>query len=131
VSAWLWLLVGLGAAVALWLLLVGALLAFGRKEDARELAAFIPDCIVLIKDLLGDPRVPHRAKLMLISLLVYLMIPFDLVPDFIPVVGYLDDAILVTAVVAYVVRLTGRDVVEELWRGSERGLRAVLRLTGA
>jgi uncharacterized membrane protein YkvA (DUF1232 family) len=131
VSAWLWLLVGLGAAVALWLLLVGALLAFGRKEDARELAAFIPDCIVLIKGLLGDPRVPHRAKLMLISLLVYLMIPFDLVPDFIPVVGYLDDAILVTAVVAYVVRLTGRDVVEELWRGSERGLRAVLRLTGA
>ena len=68
---------------------------------------------------------------MLIALLVYLATPFDLVPDFIPVVGQLDDVILVAAVATYVVRLSGRDVVEELWSGSERGLRAVLRLTRA
>ena len=129
VSSWYWLPIGVGAAVALWLLLVGALLAFGRKEDARELLAFIPDCVILVKRLLGDPRVPHRAKAVLISLFVYLVMPFDLVPDFIPVVGQLDDAIVVAVVLAYVVRLAGRDVVEELWTGSDRGLRVVLALT--
>ncbi|TMK33916.1 MAG: DUF1232 domain-containing protein [Actinobacteria bacterium] len=128
-NPWLWLPIGLGAAVALWLVLVGALFTFGRKEDARDLAAFIPDCVILVKRLLGDPRVPWRAKLVLILAFVYLVIPFDLVPDFIPVAGQLDDAILLAAVLAYVVRLAGREVVEELWTGSERGLRVVLALT--
>jgi uncharacterized membrane protein YkvA (DUF1232 family) len=129
VSPWLWLLIGVGAAIALWLLLVGALFAFGREEDARELAAFIPDCAILVKRLLGDRRVPRRAKLVLVALVAYLVMPFDLVPDFIPVAGQLDDAILVAAVLAYVVRLAGREVVEDLWTGSERGLRVVLSLT--
>ena len=128
-TPWLWVLVGLGVAVALWLLLVGALFAFGRKEDARELLAFIPDCVILVKRLLGDPRVPRRAKVMLVALVGYLAMPFDLVPDFIPVAGQLDDAILVAAVLAYVVRTAGREVVEELWTGSERGLRVLLAFT--
>src|SRR5881392_1173061 len=130
-TPWLWVLVGLGVAAALWLLLVGALLAFGRKDDARELLAFIPDCVILVKRLLGDPRVPQRAKVMLVALVGYLAMPFDLVPDFIPVAGQLDDAILVAAVLAYIVRTAGRDVVEELWTGSERGLQTVLRLARA
>jgi len=130
-SAWAWLGIGLGATLALWLLLVGALFALGRKEDARELLAFIPDCVILVKRLLGDPRVPRRAKVMLVALVGYLAMPFDLVPDFIPVAGQLDDAILVAAVLAYVVRRAGREVVEELWTGSQRGLSAVLRLTRA
>jgi uncharacterized membrane protein YkvA (DUF1232 family) len=85
--------------------------------------------VILVKRLLGDPGVPRRAKLALIALLAYLVMPFDLVPDFIPVAGQLDDAILVAAALAYVVRVAGRDVVEDLWSGSERGLRAVLVLT--
>ena len=129
VSPWLWLVVSLGAVVALWLLLVGALLAFGRKEDARELLAFIPDCVILVKRLLGDRRVPRRAKLALVALLAYLVMPFDVVPDFIPVAGQLDDAILAAALLAYVVRVAGREVVGELWPGSDRGLRLVLSLT--
>src|SRR5438093_5450234 len=128
-SAWAWLGIGLGATLALWLLLVGALFALGRKEDARELLAFIPDCVILVKRLLGDPRVPRRAKVILVALVGYLAMPFDLVPDFIPVAGQLDDAILVAAVLAYIVRTAGRDVVEELWTGSVRGLRVVLALT--
>ena len=71
---------------------------------------------------------PQRAKVVLISLFVYLVMPFDLVPDFIPVVGQLDDAILLAAAFSYVVRLAGRDVVRELWTGSERSLRLVLAL---
>ncbi|MEP6892808.1 MAG: DUF1232 domain-containing protein [Gaiellaceae bacterium] len=102
---------------------------FGRRGDAREVARFIPDCIVLLKRLLGDPRVPRRAKIAVALLIPYLALPFDLVPDFIPVVGQLDDAIFVAAAVAYVVRRAGRDVVEELWPGSNRGLQIVLALT--
>jgi uncharacterized membrane protein YkvA (DUF1232 family) len=118
----------LGATLALWLLLVVVLLVLGRRRDARDVARFIPDCIVLCKRLLRDPRVPRRAKIALALLIPYLALPFDLVPDFIPVAGQLDDAILVAAAIAYVARRAGREVVAELWPGSERGLQVVLGL---
>jgi uncharacterized membrane protein YkvA (DUF1232 family) len=128
-SVWQWLGVALGATIALWSLLVAALLALGRRRDAREVARFIPDCIVLFKRLLQDGRVPRRAKLALGLLILYLAMPFDLVPDFIPVAGQLDDAIFVAVAIAYVARTAGRTVVEELWPGSDRGLQIVLALT--
>ena len=130
-SVWQWLGVALGATIALWSLLVVALLALGRRRDAREVARFIPDCIVLFKRLLQDPRVPRRAKLAVALLIPYLALPFDLIPDFIPIAGQLDDAILVAAVVAYVTRRAGRELVEELWPGSKRGLQVVLALTNS
>jgi uncharacterized membrane protein YkvA (DUF1232 family) len=99
------------------------------RAAARELAAFVPDCLVLFRRLLRDPRVPRRAKVALALLVGYLAMPFDLVPDFIPVVGQLDDAILVALAIAYVVRRAGREVVEEQWPGSDRGLRVVLALS--
>ena len=95
---------------------------------ARELAAFVPDCIVLLKRLLGDDRVPRRAKTMLWLLVPYLASPIDLIPDFLPVVGQLDDVALIALAVRHVVRAAGPEVVEELWPGSDAGLRAVLRL---
>jgi len=105
------------------------LFALGRREHARELAAFIPDCIVLFRRLLRDERVPRRAKLALVLLLAYLAMPFDLVPDFIPVAGQLDDVILVAIVISFVVRKSGPDLVSELWPGSPRGLSVVLSLS--
>ena len=81
-----------------------------------------------MKRLLRDPRVPRRAKVALWLLVPYLASPIDLIPDFIPVLGQLDDAVLVAAALAYVVRVAGRDVVKEMWPGSERGLRVVLSL---
>ena len=101
---------------------------FGRGVDSREVARFIPDCIVLLKRLLGDPRVPRRAKIAVALLIPYLAWPLDLVPDFIPVVGQLDDAIFVAAAVAYVARTAGRNVVKELWPGSDRGLQIVVAI---
>jgi uncharacterized membrane protein YkvA (DUF1232 family) len=83
---------------------------------------------VLFKRLLRDPRVPRRAKATLALVLPYLAMPLDLIPDFIPVVGQLDDALLVVAVFGYVARSAGREVIEELWPGSETGLRVVLAL---
>jgi uncharacterized membrane protein YkvA (DUF1232 family) len=107
---------------------VATLLRLGRREAARELAAFVPDCAVLFKRLLGDPRVPRRAKLALSLLVAYLVTPVDIVPDFIPVAGQLDDALLVALAMSYVVRRAGRDTVTELWPGTERGLALILRL---
>src|SRR5438876_6979149 len=130
-SVWQGLGITLGATAALWSLLVVALLALGRRRDAREVVRFIPDCIVLFKRLLQDPRVPRRAKVAVALLVPYLASPFDLIPDFIPIAGQLDDAILVAAVVAYVTRRAGREVVEELWPGSKRGLQVVLALTNS
>ncbi|MBI4172058.1 MAG: DUF1232 domain-containing protein [Actinobacteria bacterium] len=98
---------------------------------ARELVAFVPDCAVLIRRLLQDERVPRRPKVALWLLLPYLASPIDLIPDFIPVLGHLDDAVLVAAALAYVIRRSGREVVEELWPGSGEGLRAILRLAAA
>jgi len=101
---------------------------FGRRRDARDIARFIPDCIVLFKRLVRDPRVPRRAKIAVALLIPYLASPVDLIPDFIPVLGQVDDALIVIAVFGYVSRRAGRDVVAELWPGSEAGLRVVLKL---
>jgi len=79
-----------------------------------------------LKRLLRDERVPRRAKLPILLIVPYLASPIDLIPDFIPVLGQLDDAMLAALVLRRVVRVAGRDVVTELWPGSERGLRAVL-----
>ena len=130
VGTWLWLVIAFGATFSLWLLLVAVLLALGRRRDARDVARFIPDCIVLFKRLLRDPRVPRRAKVAVAMLVPYLALPFDIIPDFIPIAGQLDDAILVAAAIGYVAHLAGRDVIEELWPGSERGLRVILALAG-
>lgn len=124
------LIVGV-ALIALWLLFVVALLVTGRRGQARALAGFVPDCVVLFKRLIGDPRVSRRRKLGLVLMAGYLAMPLDLVPDFIPVAGQLDDAILVGLVLRSVVRGAGPGIVREHWPGPEESLAVVLRLAGA
>jgi uncharacterized membrane protein YkvA (DUF1232 family) len=94
----------------------------------RALATFIPDCVVLVTRLARDPRVPRRRKLLLLGLIGYLALPFDLVPDTIPVAGQLDDAIIVALVFRHVVRAGGEPLLRELWPGPERSLDLLLRL---
>src|SRR6476646_6892617 len=127
-SWWGWLLIGFGVAVAVWAAFVLWLVAAGRREDARALATFIPDCIVLVTRLTRDSRVPRRRKLLLLGLLGYLALPFDLVPDFIPVAGQLDDAIVVALVLRHFVRAGGEPLIRELWPGPEQSLSLILRL---
>jgi uncharacterized membrane protein YkvA (DUF1232 family) len=129
-SWWVWAAAGLAALALVWAGLVLLLLAAGRREDARALAGFIPDCIVLVHRLLRDPRVPRRRKLMLWGLLGYLALPFDLVPDFIPVAGQLDDAVLVAFVLRRLVGAAGEELVRQHWPGPEQSLRLVLRAAG-
>lgn len=121
----LWALV---IAVFLWALAIGALLLAGRADAARAVAAFLPDCLILVRRLLGDRRVPRSRKLALWALLGYLALPFDLVPDFLPVIGQLDDAIVAAVVLRFVLRGAGPARLAELWPGSPEGLVVISRL---
>ena len=126
--AWAWLLSALGATLALYAACVGGLVATGRRSDARALATFIPDCIVLVARLARDPRVPRRRKLLLLAVVAYLSLPFDLVPDFIPVAGQLDDALVVALALRHFVKAGGESLIRELWPGPERSLALILVL---
>ena len=117
-----------GAALALYAALVLALVAAGRRSEARAWAGFVPDCLVLFKRLMGDARVPRSRKLLLGAALAYLAMPFDLVPDFIPIAGQLDDAIIVAAVLRAVLRGAGIVPVREHWPGPEVSLSLILRV---
>jgi uncharacterized membrane protein YkvA (DUF1232 family) len=88
---------------------------------------FVPDCIVLFSRLLRDERLPWRKRLLVALLIPYLAMPFDLVPDFVPVVGQLDDAILVAFVLRRVAR-SSPELLRELWPGPDSSLGLLLRL---
>jgi uncharacterized membrane protein YkvA (DUF1232 family) len=100
-----------GGCLALYAAFVLALIAAGRRGQARALAGFVPDCVVLVRRLVGDRRVPRRRKVGLALLAGYLAMPIDLVPDFIPVAGQLDDAILLALALRWLVRGSGPDIV--------------------
>lgn len=102
-----------------------------RRERLRALAGFLPDCAVLCARLLRDPRVSRRHKALLAALAGYLSLPFDLMPDFIPVAGQVDDALAVAFVLRRVVRGVEPSLLVEHWRGPAASLHAVLRLAGA
>jgi uncharacterized membrane protein YkvA (DUF1232 family) len=118
------------AFLSVYVSFVLVLLVLGRRDDARAVVRFVPDCVVLFRRLLADPRVRRRDKVLLAALVPYLLLPFDLVPDFIPVAGQLDDAVLVALVLRRVLRGAGREVVEQHWPGPRASLTLVLRLAG-
>ena len=107
---------------------VAALWRAGRGADARTLVRLVPDCAVLVRRLIGDPRLAVRYKLALVGLVAYLALPLDLVPDFIPIAGQLDDVLLVALTLRWLVRGAGPQLVRAHWRGTPRGLWMVLRL---
>ncbi len=125
---WTWPLLAIGVCLLLYAALVLALVIAGRRESARALAGFIPDCVVLCGRLLGDPRVPRGKKALLIALTGYLALPLDLVPDFIPVGGQLDDVVIVALVLRSLLRSGGESLIREHWPGPENSLALVIRL---
>jgi len=128
--SWLfWTLALLGGLVLVWIVAILFLFLAGRRTQARALAGFIPDCIVLVGRLLRDPRVPRRRKLLLVLTVGYLSFPFDLVPDFIPVVGQLDDAIILAFVIRHLLR-GNEQAIRELWPGPEQSLELLMHLVG-
>jgi uncharacterized membrane protein YkvA (DUF1232 family) len=120
----------LGAFALTYAIAVGALIRAGRRMHAKALLRAIPDLSVLVSRLLREPVVPRRHKLALGALALYLAMPFDLVPDFIPVAGQLEDVILVAWVLRSILRAAGPDLLRAHWPGPELSLAVLERLAG-
>lgn len=124
------MLVGIGVALLVaWVALVVAMVVARPKGQLlTEALRLLPDVLRLLRRLAADRSLPGGVRVRLWLLLGYLAIPVDLVPDFVPVLGYADDAIIVTWVLRSVVRHAGPDAVRRHWPGSQDGLDAVWRL---
>jgi uncharacterized membrane protein YkvA (DUF1232 family) len=125
------LLITLAVLVGVWLIAVVVLMLAGRRTIAREITTLVPNLIRLFRGLLRDPRVPRRSKALVGLGLVWLASPIDLVPEFIPIVGPLDDAIVSALVLRHLVRRAGRTIVAEHWHGDPATLERILRLARA
>ena len=119
------LAVAVGAVVACWALLI--LLARRLPPGtARDLAAFIPDCVTTVRRLRADPRVPRRAKVVVALAGLYVASPIDLIPEFLPVIGPLDDIVVVALALRYAGRQVPRDVLLAAWPGEPRLIERLL-----
>jgi uncharacterized membrane protein YkvA (DUF1232 family) len=133
---WTVILLSVAAGILLlWIALLAVLWVqqrrAGNEVDWREIVRLVPDVARLIRRLAADPQVPRGTRWWLLGLLGYLLLPVDLVPDFLPVIGFADDAIVVAIVLRFAIRHAGMDAVERHWPGTPAGLRTVLSLTGA
>lgn len=132
-GAWWWdLLLGLAAGLAVTWLAFVVMLVIVRPRGGllREAMRLLPDVLRLVRRLAADPSLPRGVRVRLGLLLAYLAFPLDVVPDFIPVVGYADDAIIVTAVLRSVARRAGIEAVRRHWPGTDDGFSALARLAG-
>jgi len=127
------LALGVGLLVA-WLALVAFLVASRPKGQLlREAIRLLPDTLGLLRRLAADRSLPAGIRIRLFLLFGYLAFPLDLIPDFVPVLGYADDAIIVAAVLRSVVRRAGPEAVRRHWPGTEDGLTAlwtIARMSG-
>ncbi len=118
--------------ILVWVLLVVALLLVARRAPdplgLREVLRLLPDVVRLVRRLAADRSLPRSLRWRLGLLLGYLLLPIDLVPDFLPVVGWADDVVVVVLVLRSVVRAAGPDALRRHWPGSPPGLAAVERL---
>ena len=140
VTDWLtssWWQTAVGVAVgllAVWLLLVVALLVAARRAPdqvtLKDVLRLVPDVIRLVRRLAADRTLPRGVRWRLWALLGYLLMPVDLGPDFLPVVGYADDAVVIALVLRSVTRAAGPQALDRHWPGTPDGLAAVRRLVG-
>lgn len=126
-----WLVLSVAVLVVVYAAIVAVLVVGSRQWDIRMIARLVPYCAILFKRLLGDARVPARWKVASALALVYLALPFDLVPDFIPIAGQLDDAILIALVLRGLVRSAGPVLVRQHWPGPAALLIPLERLAGS
>ena len=124
----MWALMILAGMLLAYLGVVLVLLVAGRRTDARALAGFVPDCVVLCRRLLADRRVPRRHKALLAGLVGYLASPLDLIPDFIPVIGQLDDVLVAVLILRTARRGIRRSIVRQHWPGPPQSLRVIERV---
>jgi uncharacterized membrane protein YkvA (DUF1232 family) len=127
-----WLL-GLGVAVAFMVASWGGLLLLARRLPPgllRDLASFIPDCVTTVRRLRRDPRVPRSAKIAIAIAGLWVASPIDLIPEFLPVIGPLDDIVVVALALRYAARRVPPEVLLEAWPGEPRLLHRLIGRAG-
>jgi uncharacterized membrane protein YkvA (DUF1232 family) len=134
-DSWWQVLVAISVGLLLlWLSLVGAVWMIGRnridERTLREALRLLPDVIRLLGRIAADSDVPRSVRVGLLALIGYVLLPIDLIPDFIPVLGFADDAVIVALTLRWVVRRAGGEVVTRHWPGTIEGLWAVQCLSG-
>ena len=129
---WRELVVGVVAGlVVTWLALLVALLVVRPKGSLlSESLRLLPDLLRLLRDVAADSTQPRGVRVRLGLLLAYLAMPFDLVPDFLPVIGYADDVVVVVWTLRSVVRTVGVDELRRHWRGTDDGFAALRSVAG-
>jgi uncharacterized membrane protein YkvA (DUF1232 family) len=132
---WRTLIAVVAGLLLVYALLLALLWAYARRHPEtvrlRDAVRLLPDLLRLLRRLAGDPSVPRGVRIRLVLLLVYLAVPIDLVPDFVPILGYADDVLVVALVLRSVIRRAGPDALQRHWPGTPDGLRVVLQLSGA
>ena len=118
-------------ALGVWAVVIAALVISGRKWMAIAAAKVLPDLVRLMKGLARDPRVPRGSKWLLGFAALWVVSPIDLIPEFIPVFGPLDDVVVVALVLRHVLKKAGRAVAEEHWTGDPAIFERIMRLSGA
>lgn len=126
-----WLVIGAVALVVLWVVAALVLLALGRRTLARELITLLPNLVRLFRGLLGDPRVPGSSKALLLLGGLWLASPIDLIPEFLPGIGGIDDAVVAALILRHLVKRAGPDVVRDHWHGDPRTIGLVLKVARA
>lgn len=121
---------GLALVVAWGTLLVFLLIARPKGNVVKEALRLLPDTLRLLRRLAADRSLPRSVRVRLWLLFAYLAVPFDIIPDFIPVIGYADDVIIIGAVLRSIIRRAGPDVIRRHWPGTEDGLAALWRAAG-
>src|SRR3954452_23285881 len=114
-----------GVALGLWVLSWIVMVLFARRLPPgalRDAAEFLPACVTTARRLRGNDAVPRRAKVALLIAIVWVLSPIDLLPEFLPVIGPLDDVVAVVLLLRYAARAIPRDVVLEAWPGEPRPL---------
>jgi uncharacterized membrane protein YkvA (DUF1232 family) len=120
-------LIGVGVVLASWAVLV-VLAARLPEGSLKELASFLPDCVTTVRALRADPRVPRRAKLAVAFAGLWVLSPIDLIPEVLPVIGPLDDVVVVALAFRYAARQVPPEVLFEAWPGKRS---TIERLIGA
>jgi hypothetical protein len=129
---WRTLAVVVASVLAVWAILIGLLWIFRPRDvGLGELLRVIPDLVRLVRGLLGDRTVPRSAKVALVVLLVWLISPIDLIPEFIPVLGPLDDVVVAVLVLRYVRGKVGLEGLRSRWPGTPDGFALLSRIIGS
>jgi uncharacterized membrane protein YkvA (DUF1232 family) len=134
VNLWQLTLGVVAGLLLIWAAMVVGLYVMARREDdptrLHDTLRLVPDVLRLLRKLAADPSISRRVRYRLGALVIYLLLPIDVVPDFIPIAGYADDAVVAALGLRWVVQAAGVEAIERHWTGNERGLMLVKHLAG-